>query len=187
MAKKKFDKDQVIDSVIALFWQQGFTATSIQQIVEVTGLKPGSIYHEFGSKEALFQLALTRYTDNSIYEMNEVLNTSLDVCEGIRKILSNLVQLANQPEYCGCFLIKSQLELSASNSQVYQYTLASLQKTENNYRNFLSRKFDNEKANCYARQLMMVIFAIRVYGYQDIQNTSLLQTSLELLPWLQTE
>jgi len=53
----------VLDAVVALFWEKGFEATSVADIVEATGLNKSSLYNAFGSKEALFALAVDRYLD----------------------------------------------------------------------------------------------------------------------------
>ncbi|MEM9561720.1 MAG: TetR/AcrR family transcriptional regulator [Actinomycetota bacterium] len=58
---REFDRDAVLDAIIGLFWEQGFRATSVGDIVERTGLSKSSLYGAFGSKEALFETALDRY------------------------------------------------------------------------------------------------------------------------------
>lgn len=60
---REFDPDQVLERVVALFWAQGFEATSMSDLVEATGLNKSSIYNSFGSKESLFRIAVQRYID----------------------------------------------------------------------------------------------------------------------------
>lgn len=43
------------------FRAQGFEGTSMKDLEAATGLGPGSLYHAFGSKEALFLAALDHY------------------------------------------------------------------------------------------------------------------------------
>ncbi|HAS8439899.1 TPA: TetR/AcrR family transcriptional regulator [Vibrio vulnificus] len=184
MAYKKFDIDDVLDKAVTLFWRYGFTTTSMQQIVQATGLKPGSIYHEFGNKEALFKRALSRYTEQSIAATTATLTTQESVLEGIKTILRMLTKEAKNQEYCGCFLIKSQLELSASNDEINKYCIEQLRRIEANYCEFLNNVFDAKTASMYAQQLMLVIFGIRVYAYQYGREQALNETYQSLLPWL---
>ena len=184
MASKKFDLQTVIAQATELFWQQGFAATSVSQLTAATGLKPGSLYNEFGSKEGLFKAALSYYAQNNINAINEKLAQSTLVLTGIERILDGLVQDAHNQDYCGCFLIKSQLELAPQKSALYYDAQHSLKQVEENYFEHLRTEFSEEQAKDYARQLMMVIFAIRVYGYQSEQVTVLQQTYHSLLPWL---
>nr|WP_320014191.1 helix-turn-helix domain-containing protein [uncultured Desulfobacter sp.] len=53
----------MINKSIQLFWLNGFSESSMQQVVKVTYLKPGSIYHAFGNKEGLFREALDNFWD----------------------------------------------------------------------------------------------------------------------------
>ncbi|MCA9695658.1 MAG: helix-turn-helix transcriptional regulator, partial [Myxococcales bacterium] len=45
-----------------VFWREGFHGASIAQLGAAMGLRPGSIYAAFGSKEGLFREALAAYT-----------------------------------------------------------------------------------------------------------------------------
>lgn len=184
MATKKFNVDIVLDKVIMLFWRHGYAATSMQQIVRATGLKPGSIYHEFGSKEALFKLALSRYAEQSITATTNQLSAHSCVLDGIKAILNSLIEEAKSANYCGCFLIKSQLELSASNNSIYLSCIEQLRQIEVNYASALQQRFDRSTALLYAQQLMLVIFGIRVYSYQSNEEQSLYKNYQLLLPWL---
>lgn len=45
---------RVLDAAASLFVEQGYTATTLRQIAADLGIKAGSIYHHFASKEELF-------------------------------------------------------------------------------------------------------------------------------------
>lgn len=166
MAKKKFDRDEVLDKAITLFWQYGYVASGMKQITEATGLNPGSIYHEFENKEGLFQAALDRYAERSVENIHSIMKQSDDIKEGLRNLLDSFIEQSRQPDYCGCFIIKTQLELSAQNSALYPMAVGKLQKIEKTLSAYLSKTYTQEQANSYASNLMMIIFGIRVYGYQ---------------------
>lgn len=184
MAKKQYQREDVLDNVITLFWQQGFAASSIQQITKATGLKPGSIYHEFESKEKLFQEALARYAASSIDSIHQKMANASNVNEGIKQILADLIEQSKACDYCGCFLIKTQLELASQGNTLYQFSSAQLASIEKIYAQYLSRVYSDELAKTYAAQLMTVIFGIRIYGYQADSANTITQTFNALLPWL---
>jgi AcrR family transcriptional regulator len=60
---KTYDRDQVLESALLLFWRKGFEGSHLQELVEVTGLNRFSLYKEFGSKEGLFEAATSRYME----------------------------------------------------------------------------------------------------------------------------
>lgn len=69
---REFDADAVLDQLVQLFWEQGFEATSIADIVAATGLNKSSLYNAFGSKEELFGRVLTRYMELRAEMLREI-------------------------------------------------------------------------------------------------------------------
>lgn len=53
-----FDEAAVIAQAAALFGRLGYNATSIDELLAVTGLQRGSLYKAFGSKRNLFEKVL---------------------------------------------------------------------------------------------------------------------------------
>jgi len=58
-----FDRREVVDAAMEVFWEHGYQGASLSRLGEAMGLKPGSIYAAFGSKDALFQEALDAYVE----------------------------------------------------------------------------------------------------------------------------
>lgn len=59
-----FDRADALDAALRLFWQQGYEATSISQLIDAMGgISTASFYATFHSKEALFREAVRRYVD----------------------------------------------------------------------------------------------------------------------------
>lgn len=58
---RQFDRDTALTSAMHLFWENGYEATSLSQLKAGLGISAPSFYAAFGSKEALFQEAVTLY------------------------------------------------------------------------------------------------------------------------------
>jgi len=58
---REFDEANVLDSVMKLFWVQGYEGTGLKDILTATGLAKGSIYKAFESKHKLYLKSLERY------------------------------------------------------------------------------------------------------------------------------
>jgi AcrR family transcriptional regulator len=58
---REFDEDEVLDRALSTFWEHGYEGTSIDDLVEGTGLGRASLYGAFGDKERIFTRALERY------------------------------------------------------------------------------------------------------------------------------
>jgi AcrR family transcriptional regulator len=62
---RSFDRDTALAAATRLFWQKGFTATSIADLCTAMGIGSPSLYAAFGSKEDLYAEALARYEATS--------------------------------------------------------------------------------------------------------------------------
>lgn len=56
-------RDRVLDAAAARFVTQGYDATTLRQIAADVGIKAGSIYHHFDSKDELFTAVLQQGID----------------------------------------------------------------------------------------------------------------------------
>lgn len=58
---REFDEEAVLDSALRTFWENGYEGTSVEDLVQSTGLGRASLYGAFGDKEQLFERVLARY------------------------------------------------------------------------------------------------------------------------------
>jgi len=58
---RKYSFETARESIMNAFWENGFQATSLADLIAATGMKKGSLYRAFGDKTAMFQLALLEY------------------------------------------------------------------------------------------------------------------------------
>jgi TetR/AcrR family transcriptional repressor of nem operon len=58
---KLFDENEVLNKAMNLFWKQGYSATSIQDLVSHLGINRASLYDTYGDKEKLFFRAFEFY------------------------------------------------------------------------------------------------------------------------------
>lgn len=64
--RKTYDRTELTDQAMHLFWERGFHATSMRDVVAATEVSPSSIYAEFGSKQGLYEAALERYDETVV-------------------------------------------------------------------------------------------------------------------------
>lgn len=63
---REFNEASVLDAAVMCFWNRGFDATSIKDLVERTGITAASLYNAFGDKRALYERALSHYVEVSV-------------------------------------------------------------------------------------------------------------------------
>jgi len=63
---KQYDRDEVLEKATDLFWEKGFEATSMNEMVARANLNKHSLYSEFGDKEKLFIECIDHYIRRKI-------------------------------------------------------------------------------------------------------------------------
>lgn len=110
---KAFDQDKALNQAMALFWQQGYEATSIQELLDVMGIGRGSLYDTFGDKRQLFLAALQRYQSSGDHSLVAPLRQFDSAKEAIRQLFINLVNITrDDPDQKGCLIVNSAVELA---------------------------------------------------------------------------
>ena len=62
---KCFDRTEVLDAAIQLFWKKGFADTSLSDLEKATGVNKSGLYTEFKDKEEIFVESMKHYRDKS--------------------------------------------------------------------------------------------------------------------------
>ncbi|MFJ9179203.1 TetR/AcrR family transcriptional regulator [Streptomyces sp. NPDC102360] len=84
---RAFDEKQVLNAVREQFWDAGYAATSLEDLMRVSGLGKGSLYAAFGDKRQLFLRALHSYTDDSHGHLREALADAPRALDALRMLL----------------------------------------------------------------------------------------------------
>ena len=51
---REYNEDNVMSALLGLFWDKGYEATSLSDIMTATGLRKGSLYSLFGGKRDMY-------------------------------------------------------------------------------------------------------------------------------------
>ncbi len=122
---RTFDRSRALRKAMRLFWRKGYGATSVQELGEELGLKPGSLYNTFQDKHSLFLEALDCYQIDEGAVPCELLAGPGGARAQIRRILEATVEadLAD-PERKGCLMVNSVVELVPHDPAVYERVAA---------------------------------------------------------------
>ncbi|ATY12532.1 TetR/AcrR family transcriptional regulator [Amycolatopsis sp. AA4] len=111
---REFDEDRVLVAVRDEFWDKGYAATSLEDLLRVSGLGKGSLYGAFGDKRSLFLRVLRDYDDANLTKLRESLESAARGIDAVRAfLLSPTVDPTGAVARRGCFLANSNAELAA--------------------------------------------------------------------------
>lgn len=167
----EFKREEVLEKAMRAFWDQGYGATSLADLVEVTDLHPGSLYAAFDSKEGLFLAALDHYGQSSAERIEWALAEADSPLKGIRAHFRQLAEdVTNPGAKRSCLLVNTVLELARQNSTVQERVTRHLDTLEALFRRALeAARANGELAPdkdpvALAAFLMCNIWGLRVLG-----------------------
>ena len=110
-----FDEEAALDQLTALFWEKGYSQTSMADLVEASGMHKSSLYSTFGSKDELFATILRRYYEDRMAMFSSVIEMAGDGFDAIHNFLDMMLDdLVSGPGQHGCLLVNTSVELSGS-------------------------------------------------------------------------
>ena len=116
---REFDLQEALDRAMTVFWNKGYEATSIQNLVDHMGVQRGSLYAAFGDKHNLFVEALRHYAQTVMTRYLVLLQDPNAGLGCIYQFFDELVETSiNDSDAKGCFLTNTVAELAASDEVV---------------------------------------------------------------------
>lgn len=118
--KKAFSPELALEKAMNLFWERGYEGSSIEDLVQYTGIGRGSLYDTFGDKHALYLAALDRYC-----KLVAPISVFRDQPGSLQEVLENIFQvyidkLVSDPARRGCFLVNTSIELASHDSDAFK-------------------------------------------------------------------
>jgi len=169
--EKSFDEDAAIENAMLVFWEKGYEATSIANLIESTGINRGSLYNAFGGKRQLFTQSLLKYDTETrrafIAELEALDNPKL----AFKTLFDTLVQQSkNDKQPKGCFIVNTSVEIAFHDKEVRDIVTQGYMEFEAFFRRGIevaqSRKDmpSTLDASSTAKTLFSLVIAIRVLG-----------------------
>ena len=176
---KEYKRENVLDAATKVFWKKGFTGTSVNNLIEATGLGKRSLYQEFGNKEALFKECLENYILNVNKEANSILPRKPLGLQNIIDFFQNRINYASTCDCDGCMVVKAALEKELIDVQIFSIVQDALTGHEEAFLNCLVAAQENGEISadkdCKALAGYLMTFAVgmMVKGKTDVSRESL--------------
>lgn len=138
---KSFDREDVLGKAMDTFWERGYEATSIQDLVESMGINRGSLYDTFGDKRGLFQAAIAFYDDKVVRKAIAHLEAPGASKQAIVEHFQQLAALEDA-DCRGCLITNAAVEMGIRDPDLHRQIAANLQRVEDAFFKALTRSQD---------------------------------------------
>jgi len=107
----EFDYDVVLENAMEQFWKEGFEASSVQKLLDATGINRGTLYNSFGDKDTFFKLCVDRYNGHVAALLDATLgNAELKADKALQAFFDGALALPARQRVLGCLLVNSVCE-----------------------------------------------------------------------------
>ncbi len=113
----EFNECEIIEKAMNVFWEKGYHATSMQDLVDAMQINRSSLYNTIGDKHCLFMKCVTSYTENAMKETREKVAREESALDGLIKIIRDKAAWVVDSEK-GCLGIKTIFEIATEDEQV---------------------------------------------------------------------
>ncbi|TDC53047.1 TetR/AcrR family transcriptional regulator [Actinomadura sp. KC345] len=123
---KEFDPDAALQRALELFWERGYEATSMADLVGDLGVARASIYATFGGKHELYVKALERYLQITDPKIAEALSQPGPVLPAVRALIERYAaEAAHDGSRRGCMVVNTAVELAPRDAEAARLVEAS--------------------------------------------------------------
>lgn len=116
---REFDINEALTSAMGLFWLNGYSNTSIDNLLESMDIGKGSFYQAFDNKRDLYLQTLELYKNQSRYFFEEISSNG----KGIKRLRNYFISLIDEmykEDFVqrGCFLCNASIENSGKDNEI---------------------------------------------------------------------
>ncbi len=168
---KRFNKEEVLEKAMTLFWKKGYHQTSIQDMVAYLEISRSSLYDTFGGKRKLFYRAFDRYRISHYEGLQHFLHEQQQIKITLRGIFERVIMMNDADVECkGCLIANSTTELLPDDPFLQNIITEHKQNMEGLFCEFLQKGINSgeipkgKDIKTISRLLYTLLTGIRVVG-----------------------
>lgn len=168
---REFDDETAVRAARDVFWENGYSATSLAQLQAATGLSRSSMYATYGSKRGLFERGAQSYLAEVIDPLVFPMEANSAGPEDIAAFFLAIAVFLRSPDERlarrGCFVINSVLELDELDDAAFDMVSAYRRRIRSAMVNALQPVAGVEDADSHAEVLTAAHVGIMVTARID--------------------
>lgn len=180
---QEFDRNEVLQAAMTLFWSKGYEATSLADLLQATGLSKSSLYASFGDKRTFFLEAFELYRKQRLATLDRILDTGPSARQALENMLWQVALYTMQSDdACGCMVANEAVELGPHDANIRLLVLADFQEVEDRiYRSLQQAQLEgsvstDKDARSLARFMIVTLQGIQVMARANSDRDRLIDS-----------
>jgi TetR/AcrR family transcriptional regulator, transcriptional repressor for nem operon len=137
---QEFETSEVLRKAMHVFWSKGYEATSLNDILEATGLSKSSLYATFGDKRELFLATFDAYRRERLWHLHRILNEEQPACLCIESFFRQVLARSEDPASAqGCMTANEAVELAPHDNEIRRLVADDFQAIEDAFAQAITR------------------------------------------------
>jgi AcrR family transcriptional regulator len=118
---RAFSVEEALDAAMLVFAEKGFEGASLTDLTVAMGINRNSMYATFGNKDALFRLAMEKFTQSGTKRILQILESDT-ARQAVDHVLRDCVARFTDPDGPGvCFLTQGPLTGPDASTETRRY------------------------------------------------------------------
>lgn len=166
---QEFDRAEVLQTAMHVFWSKGYEATSLADLLQATGLSKSSLYASFGDKRSFFLEAFELYRKQRMEYLDHILSMGPSARQALENMLWQVALYTMQSDdACGCMVANEAVELGPHDADIRLLVLEDFQEVEDRiYRSLQQAQLEgsvstDKDARSLARFMIVTLQGIQV-------------------------
>lgn len=137
---KEFDREEVLQKALYTFWEKGYDATTLPDLLESMGINRSSFYNSFGDKQTLFREVISLYYQQTAIKRLTILQKAKSAKQGLWDYFNHNIDVA-VAEYNpgGCLLTNTATTLKTIDEQISKEIVQGVDRMEQALFNLLEK------------------------------------------------
>lgn len=123
---RQFEYDEAVDGAMQIFWEQGYAATNLPDLLKAMGLSRGSFYKAFEDKRNVYLAALKHYDKYIVSQAIKALEAPIEgsLSDHFMCMFGGEPQVGPNGVRKGCFICNAMVELAPTDEEVAEISSA---------------------------------------------------------------
>ncbi|MBB6499885.1 TetR/AcrR family transcriptional regulator [Pedobacter cryoconitis] len=150
-----FENKELVSRAQSVFWEKGYTATSLNDLLEVTGIGSGSFYNSFkGGKKEVFKAAILQRRE-SFNNFRKELEISITPLELIKDFFRGIAKSSKEENLRGCIIANTVVEMTFLDDELEAEAVHILKDVEKMFTDVLVKeKLNGNLSNPLSEQVL---------------------------------